>query len=78
MVQEARKTSGFEVSDRIALSLAVLDGKDAAELSAALVEHRDLIADEVLATTITDAGDRPTAWRRPTRTWAWRCSVERV
>ena len=53
MVQEARKNAGFEVSDRIALSWAVLDGEGAADLTEALAEHRDLIAREVLATSVT-------------------------
>ncbi len=36
MIQEARKTSGFEVSDRIALSWAVLEPTGDGELSAAI------------------------------------------
>jgi isoleucyl-tRNA synthetase len=52
LVQEARKVSGFEVSDRIELWWAA-EG----ELEQSLVEHRDLIADEVLATSVT--GDPP-------------------
>jgi isoleucyl-tRNA synthetase len=52
LVQEARKVSGFEVSDRIELWWAA-EG----ELEQSLVEHRDLIADEVLATSIS--GDPP-------------------
>ena len=45
MIQEARKTSGFDVSDRIALRWAA-DG----ETADALVEHASTVADEVLAT----------------------------
>jgi isoleucyl-tRNA synthetase len=45
-VQEARKSSGLEVSDRIVLRYATSD----AETAAALAEHGDLVADEVLAT----------------------------
>ena len=49
-IQETRKTSGFEVSDRISLTYAVTG--NAAE---AFAEHRDLIASEVLATSMTEA-----------------------
>jgi isoleucyl-tRNA synthetase len=47
MVQEARKGSGFEVSDRI--TLRVHAGGEAA---AALDEHEAFVADEVLATSV--------------------------
>ncbi len=53
-VQEARKSSGLEVSDRIALVWRVDDTQG--ELAAALREHRDVIAGEVLATS-ADEGD---------------------
>ncbi|WP_460816326.1 isoleucine--tRNA ligase [Nocardioides korecus] len=52
MVQEARKTSGFEVSDRIVLRWATDDSAAGAELAEALEEHVDLVAREVLATTV--------------------------
>jgi isoleucyl-tRNA synthetase len=55
MIQEARKAAGFQVSDRIALSWAVLDGESANEVAEAMAEHRGLIAEEVLASTIADA-----------------------
>jgi isoleucyl-tRNA synthetase len=55
MIQEARKSGGFEVSDRIALSWAVLDHEGTAELREAIDEHRELIAREVLASTIAEA-----------------------
>ncbi len=45
LVQEARKTSGFDVADRIHLRYAASD----AELAEALEAHADLIAEEVLA-----------------------------
>nr|WP_196791041.1 isoleucine--tRNA ligase [Motilibacter aurantiacus] len=45
LVQDARKTSGFEVSDRIALRWQA-EG----ELAAALQEHAETVAAEVLAT----------------------------
>jgi isoleucyl-tRNA synthetase len=43
-IQEARKTAGFEVSDRIRLTL----GGDAA-LTEAIREHQDYVAGETLA-----------------------------
>ena len=55
MIQEARKVAGFQVSDRIALSWAVLDGDSAGEVTEAMAEHRGLIAEEVLASTIAEA-----------------------
>jgi isoleucyl-tRNA synthetase len=51
-VQEARKGAGLEVSDRISLAWAVLEGEATGELAEALSEHRALIADEVLASSI--------------------------
>ena len=57
MIQEARKTGGFEVSDRIALSWAVLDQEGSGETREAIEEHRELIAREVLASTIAEADD---------------------
>ncbi|MDX3237381.1 isoleucine--tRNA ligase [Streptomyces sp. ME03-5709C] len=46
LVQEARKNSGLDVADRIALRWTAAD----AELAEALAEHARLVADEVLAT----------------------------
>ncbi len=51
MVQEARKSSGFEVSDRIALVWRAQDDETAAAVRA----HADLIGSEVLATSVTEA-----------------------
>jgi isoleucyl-tRNA synthetase len=48
LIQEVRKASGFEVSDRIDLWW-VAEG----DLAAALAEHESLIADEVLAPTVS-------------------------
>jgi len=45
-VQEARKADGLDVTDRIVLRWSASDP----ELAAALAEHADLIAGEVLAT----------------------------
>jgi isoleucyl-tRNA synthetase len=50
LVQEGRKASGFEVSDRINLTWQA-DG----ELAEALAEHEQLIADEVLAVEVQRA-----------------------
>ena len=54
-VQEARKASGFEVSDRILLQWAATD----ATTADAVRTHAGLIGDEVLATTVaeSDAAD---------------------
>jgi isoleucyl-tRNA synthetase len=49
-IQETRKSSGLEVSDRIALSWHATD----AEAAEAIREHGDLIATEVLATSVTE------------------------
>jgi isoleucyl-tRNA synthetase len=45
-IQEARKSSGFDVADRIELRYQASQ----ADTSAALAEHSELVADEVLAT----------------------------
>ncbi|MDO5068004.1 MAG: isoleucine--tRNA ligase [Propionibacteriaceae bacterium] len=50
VVQEARKSSGLEVTDRIALVLQA-EG----DLAEAIAEHAGLIADEVLAVSLTQA-----------------------
>jgi isoleucyl-tRNA synthetase len=47
LVQEARKSSGLDISDRITLWWSA-----GGEAAAALTEHQTLVADEVLATTI--------------------------
>lgn len=49
-VQEARKNNGFEISDRIALSWHATG-----EVAEAVAVHRDLIAGEVLASTIAES-----------------------
>jgi isoleucyl-tRNA synthetase len=55
LIQEARKATGLEVSDRIELRYEA--GRE--DTADALSEHRDLIADEVLATTF---GPGAPAW----------------
>jgi isoleucyl-tRNA synthetase len=54
LVQEARKSSGFEVSDRIVLTWTA--GGDTAE---AMREHQALVADEVLAVEVHEAEQAP-------------------
>ncbi|MCB5910473.1 isoleucine--tRNA ligase [Streptomyces pinistramenti] len=49
LIQEARKNSGLDVADRIALRWESADE----EVRRALADHAGLIADEVLATTFT-------------------------
>ncbi|MGI8614247.1 MAG: isoleucine--tRNA ligase [Nocardioidaceae bacterium] len=51
LVQEARKASGFEVSDRIDLWWQA-HGRNAEELRRALAEHAGLLAREVLARSV--------------------------
>lgn len=48
LIQDARRSDGLDVSDRIELWWSAADP----ELSAALAEHRDMIAREVLAVTM--------------------------
>jgi isoleucyl-tRNA synthetase len=50
LVQEARKASGFEVTDRVELAWSA-DG----ETAVALREHAELVAGEVLAVAIHDS-----------------------
>jgi isoleucyl-tRNA synthetase len=49
-IQEARKNSGFEVSDRIALNWFATGA-----MATAFAEHQELIANEVLASTMAEA-----------------------
>ncbi len=56
LVQEARKTAGFAVSDRISVAWAT----DDPELAEALREHGGPVADEVLATSFAE-GEPATA-----------------
>ena len=55
LIQEARKSDGLDVTDRIALRWSARD----AELAAALTEHSALIAGEVLA---VEFGPGPGGW----------------
>lgn len=57
LIQEARKNSGLDVADRIALRWQSADD----EVALALAEHEALIAEEVLATSFTqDTPEAPT------------------
>ena len=49
LIQDARKSSGLDVSDRISLSWTATDA-----MAEALREHEALVADEVLATSMTE------------------------
>ncbi|GAA0618503.1 isoleucine--tRNA ligase [Sporichthya brevicatena] len=55
VIQEARKTSGLEVADRITLEWHAA-GEEAV---AALREHADLVAGEVLATSVAELAEAP-------------------
>ena len=50
LIQETRKTSGFDVSDRIALTWTA-----SGEMAEAFAEHSELIAREVLAASMAEA-----------------------
>ncbi len=67
-MQEARKNSGLDVADRIALRYLAAE----ADTAEALGVHAALIADEVLATDFAAGRGRtgPTQRRSPTRAWA--------
>jgi len=56
-VQEARKASGFDVSDRITLTWAATDV--VSETANAIRAHHDLIADEVLAVQVHERPGLP-------------------
>jgi isoleucyl-tRNA synthetase len=58
-IQEARKSSGLEVADRIALRYEAT----ADDTATALAEHATLIADEVLANDYAEG--RPSSWPGP-------------
>ena len=73
LVQEARKGSGFEVSDRITLRWYA----DSEETAAALAAHEELIAREVLATEVL-RGDSPDDLPHGGEELALRFAVERV
>jgi len=59
LVQEARKSHGLEVSDRIRLRW-----QGGPEVSDAVRAHRDEVAQEVLATRIEECADPDVAWHR--------------
>ncbi len=53
LIQEARKTSGLDVSDRIRVRWATLGAADTADLVAALTSRAELISGDVLAPEFT-------------------------
>jgi isoleucyl-tRNA synthetase len=53
LIQDARKNSGLEVTDRISLRWSA----DDPSVAAALTAHRELIASEVLASEFTEGGE---------------------
>ncbi|MGJ6980406.1 isoleucine--tRNA ligase [Aestuariimicrobium soli] len=59
-VQETRKGSGLDVSDRISLAWSA----ESDDLAAAVREHQALIADEVLATTVSEQDSSGDDWVR--------------
>ena len=63
IVQEARKDSGFDVSDRITLTWTAESGSSA-ELAEAIREHAATIASEVLAVSITEPATQDEDWRQ--------------
>jgi isoleucyl-tRNA synthetase len=79
LVQEARKTAGLDITDRIELGWSAADSESGRAAAAAIREHADLIAGEVLAVSMTETGSDPgghrsvsselgvTFWLRPTR-----------
>jgi isoleucyl-tRNA synthetase len=72
LVQEARKSSGFDVADRITLTWNADD-----DTAAALREHADLVANEVLATTMVESADTGAEWAHSSPLGV-RFSLERV
>lgn len=58
LIQEARKSAGLDISDRISLTWSSSDEAVAASLR----EHRDLIAGEVLATGFAEGAIEPDAF----------------
>jgi isoleucyl-tRNA synthetase len=52
LIQEARKNSGLEVSDRIELWWTGADADGADQMRTALTEHAESLAAEVLAVTV--------------------------
>ena len=57
LIQDARKNAGLDVSDRIALAWAA----EADDVAAAVRAHADRIADEVLATSVSEGAVERTA-----------------
>jgi isoleucyl-tRNA synthetase len=73
LVQDARKSDGFAVSDRVSVRWSTADP----ELVEALSEHQALISTEVLAVDFGRAGDVVSAGERPDREDADRSEAHR-
>jgi isoleucyl-tRNA synthetase len=73
LVQEARKTSGFDVSDRIALTWAATG-----PTAEALREHEAVVAREVLAVEVVEVDAEPTGEVRRDEELGLAFSVRRV
>ena len=80
LVQEARKSAGLDITDRIEVDWSAADSDSGQDTAAAIREHAELIASEVLAVSMTEiesadsGGHRGvsselgvTFWLRPTR-----------
>jgi isoleucyl-tRNA synthetase len=70
LVQDARKQAGLEVADRIELALDA----DDAEARAALVEHGEALAQEVLATSLRHGALEGEAFRLEAELGGGRCA----
>ena len=62
-IQNLRKSSGFDVTDKVAVKIFA-DGEDGAEIAASLANFSDYIAAQTLALTVeaaslAEAGDAP-------------------
>ena len=54
LVQEARKSAGLDITDRIELDWSAKDSDSGRDTAAAIREHAELIASEVLAVSMTE------------------------
>jgi len=63
LVQEARKSAGLEITDRIELRWSAGESPTGQETATAVREHAELIAGEVLAVSMTEAGPGAAGYR---------------
>ncbi|MCI0689173.1 MAG: isoleucine--tRNA ligase [Sporichthyaceae bacterium] len=61
LVQDARKTAGLDITDRIELTWSAADTATGQDTAAAVREHAELIGAEVLAISMAEAGPAPDA-----------------